>query len=287
MLRFLIVLSFYYFVVCYGAASEPDSSPKDIKEGINNISSNQTNLASNFKINEHKIQELKSLTQIETSQIQGVESINDVWFVTFPAKSLRVGEVGIIIRDLESYHAIVADVEIISIDGDLARAKAIPFSRLKQPYLPTPKLTVQQSDKVVFRSYNNKAFLIAPDEMTYNLVKERYQFINFISSDLLMGFLNSRGKHDPTKKNLVAACNEYAVGMVFIVGSDTLAAFGCNNLSLIYESEIVTSGVSPQTPFYTRVNFEGGGTLTYLFASKKSRKNYFGYYDSIIKAGRN
>ncbi|STQ86349.1 plasminogen-binding protein pgbA [Helicobacter muridarum] len=286
MLRFLILLSFYYFVVCYGAVSDIDSNSKD-KESTNNINSNQTKQALDFEINEHKIQELKNLTQIEISQIQVVESINDVWFATFPAKNLKVGEVGIIIRDLESYRVVVADVEIISIDGDLARAKVVPFSQLKQPYLPTPKLTAQQGDKIIFRSYNDKAFLIAPDEMTYNLVKEKYQFVNFISSDLLMGFLNSRGKHDPTKKTLVAACNEYAVGMVFIVGSDTLAAFGCQNLSLIHESDIVTSGVSPQTPFYTRVNFEGGGSLTYLFASKKSRKNYFSYYDSIIKAGRN
>ncbi|RDU62227.1 plasminogen-binding protein pgbA [Helicobacter sp. MIT 14-3879] len=237
-------------------------------------------------ISDSTLTEVRNLTQVEITQISHIESHKDKTLITLPNMSLRIGEVGIITRDLESYQAIVANVEIIHIEGVNAIAKVIPFNQLKQPYLPTPRLTPQEGDKVIFRIYNNKAFLIAPDKYSYDTISSQYSFIDFINSDLLMGFLNSQGKHDPTPKNLPKACNEYAAGLVFIVGSKTLAVLNCQNLSTIYQYDIVLpDSITAQSPFYTRIHFDGGGSLTYVFASKKS-KDYFGYYDSLIHAGR-
>ena len=227
------------------------------------------------------VSEVETLTKMEMTSLTKVDE--DMQFVTLPSSSLKVGEVGLVIRELENYQVLVSSLEIASIDGASARAKVIPFKQLKQPYLPTPRLNPKEGDKVIFRSYNNKAFLIAPDEDSYQAIKNQYPFMDFVSSDLLMGFLNSRGKHEPNAKTLPMACSDYAVGLVFIVASKGLSVLSCENLATLHRQELsLPADIIPSSPFYTRVNFDGGGSLTYIFASKKSKKDYFGYYDSLI-----
>ena len=225
---------------------------------------------------------IRSLTQPEVTEITDVMQDKQGMLVTFPHLALKVGESGIIVRDLISYKAIVANIEVVRIQDTTAYGKVTVFNQLVQPYLPTPRLTPQKGDKVIFRSFNDKAFLIAPNEATYKYIVTQYPFINFISADLLMGFLNSQGKHDPTYKNLPLACNEYGIGLLFVVGSKNMSIFSCQNVVNIAKYPI--NPLDPSTthsPFYTRANFEGGGSLMYSFSAKKSRE-YFKYYDTFI-----
>ncbi len=237
------------------------------------------------ELNEDDNEFIRSLTQPQSGEILEVYDKNGSKFVTFSNLDIKVGENGIIIRDLGTYQPIVANVIVVHTEKAKATAKVIPFDQLYQPFLPTPNLIPQVGDRMVFRSFNNKAFIIAPNEENYTAIKEKFSFIEFVSSDLLMGFLNSQGKHDPSIKTLPKACNEYGVGLVFIVGSQYLGVLNCNNLESIikYKYDPINKR-SIKTPFYTRVNFDGGGSLTYVLSSKKS-KNYFLYYDNMIDNG--
>ena len=225
---------------------------------------------------------IKNITQPEISEITEIQKNNNEEIVVFSNLGLKIGESGIIMRDLSSYKAIVASVVITKVENAKTFAKVMPFTQLVQPYLPTPNMKPKVGDQVIFRSFNNKAFLIAPNEKSYKAISEKYPFIEFVSSDLLMGFLNSQGKHDPTNKTLPKACNEYGVGIVFIVGSKELGIFSCQNMARLakYPNELIDK--TTKSPFYTRTNFEGGGSLTYSLSSKKS-KDYFLYYDSFMK----
>ncbi|MDY5950686.1 MAG: plasminogen-binding N-terminal domain-containing protein [Helicobacter sp.] len=225
---------------------------------------------------------IKLITQPEISEILEINKQGDDTLITFTNINLKVGESGIILRDLSSYKAIVASVVVIKLEGTKAIAKVSPFTQLTQPYLPTPNMTPETGDMVIFRSFNNKAFLIAPNEITYKNITEKYDFIEFVSSDLLMGFLNSQGKHDPTPKLLPKACNEYGVGLLFIVGSKDIGIFSCQNVARIAKYKNTLTDTTTKSPFYTRTNFEGGGSLTYSLSSKKS-KDYFLYYDEFLK----
>lgn len=228
------------------------------------------------------IESIRALSQPEITQIESVEKKGSETFVTFPNISLNVGESGIIMRDLDVYQVLVANVEVTRIDGTQASGKISQPKQLAQPYLPTPRMSVESGDKVIFRNFNDKAFLIAPNEATYRAIITQFDFLNFVNSDLLMGFLNSQGKHDPTSKNLTQACNEYAVGLVFIVGSKSVGIFGCQNMKMIEKYDFTPLDSSNfSSPFFTRIKFDGGGSLTYLFASKKS-KEYYKYYDEIL-----
>ncbi|RDU64910.1 plasminogen-binding protein pgbA [Helicobacter didelphidarum] len=230
----------------------------------------------------NQLELIKTLTQPEISQIGSILGEKDSVSITFSHLDLKVGESGIITRDLGVYEVIVGNAEITKIEGTLATAKVTPPNQLVQPYLPTPNLKPQEGDKIVFRNFNDKAFLIAPNEETYRAVVEYYSFINFVNSDLLMGFLNSRGKHDPTTKTLPQACNEYGVGLVFIVGSESIGVLNCQNVAIIQKYHLTPINKSSiQAPFYTRAKFDGGGSLTYAFATKKSRE-YYKYYDTFL-----
>lgn len=233
--------------------------------------------------NDDSIELIRTLTQPESTKIESIDNTKGETFVNFANLSLMVGESGIIVRNLEVYELLVGNVEIVSTNGTLATGKITPITQLSQPYLPTPRLSAEVGDSVTFRNFNNKAFLIAPNEETYRAIAEKYgQIIDFINPDLLMGFLNSRGKHDPTNKTLIAACSEYAAGLVFIVGSKNLGIFSCPNATLIKKFPFTPLNSEHfQSPFFTRIKFDGGGSLTYLFASKKSRQ-YYQYYDTFI-----
>lgn len=225
---------------------------------------------------------VKDITQPEISEITEIKKQNGEDLVVFANLGLQVGESGIIIRNLPSYKVIVANVVITSVNHTQTFAKVLPFTQLIQPYLPTPNMTPKVGDEVIFRSFNNKAFLIAPNEDSYKAMISKYPFIEFVSSDLLMGFLNSRGKHDPTNKTLPQACNDYAVGLVFIIGSKDVGIFNCQNMAMLAKYPNTLKDETTMSPFYTRTNFEGGGSLTYSLSAKKS-KNYFLYYDAFLK----
>ena len=229
------------------------------------------------------IEKIKNLMPLKTLNISKIVTSEKETYIELSSKDLKVGEMGIIMRDLESYKAIVASVEVIKVEDSKVTAKVVEFIQLKQPFLPLARLIPQEEDRVIFRSFNDKAFLIAPNEEMYNAILSKYPFVNFIKSDLLMGFLNSRGKHDPTRKTLPKACNEYAVGLLFIVGSKEIGVLSCQNLKTLYRLSIdIPSGIETNSPFFTQVSFEGGGSLTYMFSSKKTKKDYFGYYDLLI-----
>lgn len=227
-------------------------------------------------------EKLRILTQPESSEIISIQKEKGETLATFSNITLMKGESGFIVRDLEPYQVIVGSIEVIDVQGTNTIGKINYNQKLEQPYLPTPRLTAKEGDKVIFRNYNNKAFIIAPNEETYKKIVEQYPYFSFINSDLLMGFLNSRGKHDPTDKTLMAACSEYAAGLVFIAGSKNLAIFSCGNMKILEKYPFnPINAQNFQAPFFTRIKFDGGGSLTYLFASKKS-KQYYQYYDNMI-----
>lgn len=227
-----------------------------------------------------------NIKNISNPLIVEVSSLeNDL--IETPMLDLKVGEVGIVQRNLSDYKAIVASVEIIRVDQNKAYAKVLPFKDLSQKYLPKINLKPQKGDKIFFRSFNNKALLISPNIQSYDLVKKEFNYVDFVSPDLLLGYLNLKGKFDPSPKLISDTCMEYSIGLVFIIGSKNMGVYQCSNFTQLYKIPLENipgdfKKDNFSSPFYSRVELSGGGSLTYLFSSKKSRKDYFAFYDSIL-----
>ncbi|RVY39242.1 plasminogen-binding protein PgbA [Helicobacter pylori] len=200
--------------------------------------------------------------------------------IRFPAHDLKVGEFGFVVTKLSDYEIVNSEVVIIAVENGVATAKFRAFESMKQSHLPTPRMVARKGDLVYFRQFNNQAFLIAPNDELYEQIRVTNTDINFISSDLLVTFLNG---FDPKIANLRKACNVYSVGVIYIVTTNTLNILSCESFEILEKRELDTSGVTKtSTPFFSRVEGIDAGTLGKLFSGSQS-KNYFAYYDALVK----
>ncbi|WQY85950.1 plasminogen-binding N-terminal domain-containing protein [Helicobacter pylori] len=200
--------------------------------------------------------------------------------IRFPAHDLQVGEFGFVVTKLSDYEIVNSEVVIIAVENGVATAKFRAFESMKQSHLPTPRMVAKKGDLVYFRQFNNQAFLIAPNDELYEQIRATNTDINFISSDLLVTFLNG---FDPKIANLRKACNVYSVGVIYIVTTNTLNILSCESFEILEKRELDTSGVTKtSTPFFSRVEGIDAGTLGKLFSGSQS-KNYFAYYDALVK----
>ncbi len=200
--------------------------------------------------------------------------------IRFPAHDLKVGEFGFVMSKLSDYEVINSEVVIIAVENGVATAKFRAFDSMKQSHLPTPRIVAKKGDLIYFRQFNNQAFLIAPNDALYEQIKATNTDINFISSDLLVTFLNG---FDPKMTNLRKACNIYSVGVIYLVTTNTLNILNCESFEILEKRALDTSGVTKtSTPFFSRVEGIDAGTLGKLFSGSKS-KNYFAYYDALVK----
>ncbi|MDU9726787.1 plasminogen-binding N-terminal domain-containing protein [Helicobacter pylori] len=200
--------------------------------------------------------------------------------IRFPAHDLQVGEFGFVVTKLSDYEIVNSEVVIIAVENGVATAKFRAFESMKQSHLPTPRMVARKGDLVYFRQFNNQAFLIAPNDELYEQIRTTNTDINFISSDLLVTFLNG---FDPKIANLRKACNVYSVGVIYIVTTNTLNILSCESFEILEKRELDTSGVTKtSTPFFSRVEGIDAGTLGKLFSGSQS-KNYFAYYDALVK----
>ena len=203
--------------------------------------------------------------------------------ITFEAKDLLVGESGWVVSSFSDYSGIIAQAEVIECCEDgKAIANIKEFDTLRQVYLPNPTNDPKEGDIVVFRGVNHKAFLVAPNLEFYGKIKEDYKEVNFVSSDLLLGYLFSYGGYDPTRLFFREACSAYGVGLVYIINENALDVLDCQSFKILDSKEMDTSEVEDiSVPFYSRIEEVNTGTL-FSFLQPKKAKFYFAYYTNLL-----
>ena len=203
--------------------------------------------------------------------------------ITFEAKDLLVGESGWVVASFSDYSGIIAQAEVIECCEDgKAIANIKEFDTLRQVYLPNPTNDPKEGDIVVFRGVNHKAFLVAPNLELYDKIKEDYKEVNFVSSDLLLGYLFSYGGYDPTRLFFREACSAYGVGLVYIINENALDVLDCQSFKILDSKEMDTSEVEDiSVPFYSRIEEVNTGTL-FSFLQPKKAKFYFAYYTNLL-----
>lgn len=203
--------------------------------------------------------------------------------ITFEAKDLLVGESGWVVSSFSDYSGIIAQAEVIECCEDgKAVASIKSFDTLRQVYLPNPTNDPKEGDIVVFRGVNHKAFLVAPNLELYDKIKEDYKEVNFVSSDLLLGYLFSYGGYDPTRLFFREACSAYGVGLVYIINENALDVLDCQSFKILDSKEMDTSEVEDiSVPFYSRIEEVNTGTL-FSFLQPKKAKFYFAYYTNLL-----
>lgn len=265
-----------------------------------------------------KLDKLQHTTKIAISSVDTKSNT-----IEFPAMGRVVGESGFVwhIYD-ENYASIIATATIIEIKSsqneDSSKnttqektsqkpnpqkqnpkdeasssqsAKAIarinPISVLEQKYLPSPTNKPVEGDEVHFGTLNSLAFIIAPTLETYDSIRASYPSMQFLNSDLMVGYLFDKSKFDPKPKVLNNACAVYSVGLLFLITKDRLSVLDCQSLVELDSVAFDTSAVGQTiAPFFSRVQYASSGSLDSALKRKNS-KQYFEYYDGLLKEGKN
>lgn len=169
----------------------------------------------------------------------------------------------------------------------IARAKISPATLLEQRYLPSPTNKPEIGDEVHFGTLNSQAFIIAPTLETYDEIRASYPSMQFLNSDLMVGYLFDRSKFDPKPKVISKSCAVYSVGLLFLVTRDRLSVLDCESLVVLDSIDFDTSGVGQSVaPFFSRVQYAASGSLDSTLKRKHS-KQYFEYYEGLLKEGKN
>ncbi len=202
-----------------------------------------------------------------------------------PAFDLRVGESGEIIRWFDREHSgIVAKAAVIEIQENLAKIAFEPFEGLEQSAFPTPILMPQKNDEVIFRSFNDRALLIAPTQDIYEKIKAVYPEITWLHPDLFAAYLMDVGHTAPVKGDFRKICAQYAVGIVYMVNLNEGQALDCQTFSVVKKDYI--TGRAPieerMLPFFSRIGSNNQEWFSYLFNDVKTQ-DYYVYFDALVK----
>ena len=206
-------------------------------------------------------------------------------YAYIPAFDLKVGESGVIIRWLENGRsAIVAQAAIIEVKDNKAKIAFEPFAGLEQPAFPTPLLTPRKNDEVIFRAFNDRAFLIAPSQEIYEKVKDAYPDVTWLHPDLLAAHLIYVGHLAPVKKDFREICSQYATGIVYLVNLNEGLALDCQTFSPI-KKDYISGRVAKEErmrPFFSRVGSQSQDWFSYLIGGV-SVDDYYIYFDALLK----
>ncbi|MDU7693119.1 MAG: plasminogen-binding N-terminal domain-containing protein [Helicobacter sp.] len=217
------------------------------------------------------------------AQITSIDG-NKIHFkiLTNPKIPLKSGEIGQIVHKYNDQDsAIIGSIKFNS--GEIGELSESLF--LSQPFLPAPTNAPKAGDTIIFRSFNNRAFLIAPNVNSYNKASQQLKDIEILSADLLQGLLLSYGGFDPDKAFLSASCRNYNVGLLFVVLQDNISAFDCQSLVAIHKDAFSLSQndiKNIKAPFYSRIEGISSRDLKSFFSFKESLK-YFDFYNNLLK----
>lgn len=202
-----------------------------------------------------------------------------------PAFDLKVGESGEVVRWLDKDNAtIVAKVAVVAIKDGFAKIAFEPFVGLEQKAFPTPILYPKKNDEVIFRSFNDRAFLIAPSQEIYEKIKDSYPEINWLHPDLVAAYLMDVGHTAPVKGDFRKICTQYATGVVYVVNLNEGQALDCQTFSLL-KSDYISGRAAIEDrmlPFFSRIGNTNAEWFSYLINDERTQ-DYYVYFDALLK----
>ncbi|MDD6056242.1 MAG: plasminogen-binding N-terminal domain-containing protein [Helicobacter sp.] len=202
-----------------------------------------------------------------------------------PAFDLKVGESGMVVRWFSQNNStIVARAAVVSVENNRAKIAFEPFVGLEQMAFPQPILYPQKNDEVIFRDFNDRAFLIAPSQEIYEKIKDSYPEITWLHPDLIAAYLMDVGHTSPVKGDFRRICTQYAAGVVYVVNLNEGQALDCQTFSIL-KKDYITGRASIEDrmlPFFSRIGSVNANWFSYLLQDKVTQ-DYYLYFDALLK----
>lgn len=217
-------------------------------------------------------------TQPVTLKIKSVDEKAKTLILESGEESVSVGETGVVIHRVGN--GIISNfVTIVAIDDGQITGKYETFKLLEQKYLPTPIIKPRVDDEVIMRSFYSRAFIVAPNQQTYEKIKTLFPKIEFPSSDLMIADVGGKGVVEPDKKAFQEVCKIYSIGLLMIYASNGLNILDCQSFEVLETRTLDNSNPQEtQYPFFARV--EAKSFWDFL----KRKKDYYLEYDKLLQS---
>ena len=205
------------------------------------------------------------------------DSTQDSAIVKIPALDLKVGESGIITREVNGNTFILGTAIVDEINDDIASISTRDFNNIKDKYMPTPLASPSEGDKIIFRILYDKALLLAPNQSTYQEIVNANKSIDFIHPDVFISYLASDDINEPKKDDFRGFCDKFDIGLVFITKENSIDVLDCQSFRVIAQDSITLKDTNAQKPFFTRIGDESLGELLDM----EKVGGYFDYYGNM------
>lgn len=196
-----------------------------------------------------------------------------------PSLDLKVGESGILQREVNGNSFIIANLIVEKIEDGVALLKFKSFDDLEQDYMPKPLGEPKEGDLAVFRIFYNRGIIISPNQNLYQKIFESNPNINFTHPDVFASFLANQKSNMPSKEDFAKFCAKFNIGLVYLSQSNSVFTIDCNSFKILQTNSMESVDSTMQTPFFNRLSDE---LINKLFSVKKM-EDYEVYYEKLLK----
>ncbi len=198
--------------------------------------------------------------------------------IKIPAVSLKVGESGIVTREVQNNEFILGNAIVSSINDGVATITITPFEAMNERYMPRPLGEVGEKDKIIFRILYARALILAPNQNVYQEVLSQNKGIDFIHPDIFATFLAQNDVNMPDTDSFKMFCDKFSVGLIFIATNGNTNILDCQSFRIIDSENYPQKDSTSQSPFWTRISDE---SLDSLFDMDKMQ-DFSNYYTHLI-----
>ena len=207
-----------------------------------------------------------------------VSAQDDFTQIKVPAMDLKVGESGIISREINGNEFILAQVQVAQITDGVAIVSVSEFTQMREKYLPKPRGKVREGDKITFRILYDKALLIAPNQSAYQGIADNFKNIDFLHSDIFATFLAKEGENMPKIADFAKFCAKFDLGLVFVALQNRVEILNCQSFKILDSKALNLTDLDANPPFFTRISNE---TKKEIFDDEKFEP-YFAYFEKLV-----
>lgn len=201
-----------------------------------------------------------------------------------PAFDLKVGESGEVLRWFSSNRSgIIGKAVVLEVKNNKAKILIERFTGLDQSAFPVATLQPEKDDEVIFRAFNDRAFLISPSQNIYEKVRSAYPDVTWLHPDLFIAHLLDVNQLSPSMKDFRKICYQYSAGVIYLVTKTEGLVLDCQTFGKLKHD--VISGQAPakerMRPFYSRIGNLDRSWFAYVVGDLVVN-DYYVYYQALL-----
>ncbi|CAA6813435.1 MAG: Unknown protein [uncultured Sulfurovum sp.] len=186
---------------------------------------------------------------------------------------IPTGMSGIIMHD---YGNGISAITHTTISLGNAKASVEPYTAILHKNIPSIKTEVTVGDKVIFGNFYENALVIAPNQVAYKQITEKFKR-TWVHPDALALYFMQEEENALNMELLKRFSKKHQIGLVLVVASKKLLVIDPISKKVIGSTGLNTNPNTAMTPFYARFK----QLDLSVFSVGDNDKEYTPYFQSV------